>query len=62
MANGCIDFTGSAEDLAKRIYEAYQLLAPRFRYDTLPTWEGMDERDRDCLLAVCAYLLFGDEG
>jgi hypothetical protein len=56
-----VDFTGTAEDLARLFHEAYERLAPSFGYETREasrtTWELVPDRNKRLMIAVCAELL-----
>lgn len=67
MARGEVDFTGTAEDLARRFHETYERLAPEFGYSTREAsrkpWEDVPEQNRRLMIAVCAELLgIAEEG
>ncbi len=56
-----LDFTGSAEDLARRFHETYERLAPRYGYETREasrtSWTNVPEKNKRLMIAVCAELL-----
>lgn len=56
-----VDFTGTAEDLARLFHETYERLAPSFGYETREesrtTWEAVPEKNKQLMIAVCAELL-----
>lgn len=51
----------SAEKLAKRFHEKYELLAPYYKYETRlasrTSWENVPENNKKLMIAVCGELL-----
>lgn len=60
---GAIDFTGTAEDLARLFHETCERVAPRFMEpgQTVPPWDETRTGYREILVAVCEALLFGEQ-
>lgn len=60
-----VDFSGTAEDLARLFHETYERLAPGFGYETREasrtTWELVPEQNKRLMIAVCAELLGLDD-
>lgn len=58
-----IDFTGTAEELARLFHDTYERLAPRFGYETREAsakpWEEVPDQNKALMIAVCSELLFG---
>lgn len=56
-----VEFTGTAEDLARLFHATYERLAPRYGYRTREEsavpWEQVPEQNRALMVAVCAELL-----
>jgi len=57
---GRVDFTGTAEDLARAFHETYEGLAPQFGYETREQsrvpWDEVPAPNRLLMIAVCAHL------
>jgi hypothetical protein len=49
----------TAEELAKSFHEAYRRVSPKFYGTTAtsPSWDEIDERSREHLIAVCGEVL-----
>ena len=60
---GRLDFTGTAEDLARLFHDTYRAVSPPFMVpgSSVPAWEGCKPWYRGLLIATCAALLFGEE-
>jgi len=58
---GRVEFTGTAEDLARLFHETYERLAPDFGYETREAsrtaWELVPDNNKRLMIAVCAELL-----
>jgi hypothetical protein len=60
---GRVDFTGTAEDLARLFHETYERLAPQYGYETrkesAKPWEEVPDQNRRLMVAVCEELIWG---
>ena len=63
MRRAPIDFTGTAEDLARLFHETYRRVSPPFMVpgSSVPDWEGCRSWYRGLLVATFEELLFGEQ-
>lgn len=63
MRQGRIDFTGTAEDLARLFHETYRRVSPPFMEpgQNVPPWDETKRWYREILVATCEELLFGEQ-